>query len=225
MVPPSGQFEERLENVIDEIREYPNIILYLEELHTSIGFGNNRDNHGLANILKPYLADGTIRLIGDTTAAEYREFILPDKAFRRRFKVVEINEPSLEALREIIKHTINALVIEYGILFDYPARDQNFIIACLEELTQDTKIYRSDGFRDDKKNPDLVLDVVKNIFACAAWANHDRVEIADIIKGIRIAEGIYESRRSEIIKKVQRYNFAQEKSLKLIRLPHVEFPN
>ena len=125
-----GQFEERLENVIDEIREYPNIILYLEELHTSIGFGNNRDNHGLANILKPYLADGTIRLIGDTTAAEYREFILPDKAFRRRFKVVEINEPSLEALREIIKHTINALVIEYGILFDYPARDQNFIIAC-----------------------------------------------------------------------------------------------
>ncbi len=217
-----GQFEERLETIIKELQDCPHIWLYVEEMHSAVGFGNNSNNWGLANILKPYLASGDIRLIGDTTIEEYHKYILPDRAFRRRFKTIEIKEPTRGNLFMIMQNTILKLEAYYGISFSFSLPDREYIFNVLGELTQNGLKYQKDGTLDTKQNPDLVLDVLKNIFAYAALYDHDAITLTDITKGIALSDEIYSSRREEAIKKIKNYD---QTSAKLIRLPHVEFPN
>ncbi|MBQ1226244.1 MAG: ATP-dependent Clp protease ATP-binding subunit, partial [Clostridia bacterium] len=95
-----GDFEERMKLVIDEVSKRPNIILFIDELHTIIGAGSAEGAIDAANILKPALARGKIKLIGATTLDEYRKHIEKDSAFERRFQSVNISEPSpTEAIR------------------------------------------------------------------------------------------------------------------------------
>ena len=99
-----GEFEERLQNVIKEIVNNPNSFVFIDELHTVVGAGTGTDNSlDASNILKPYLAKGSFRLIGATTYEEYKNKILKDKAFARRFKKIDLNEPSKEETFEILK--------------------------------------------------------------------------------------------------------------------------
>ena len=93
-----GEFEEKLKAVLEEVKDSKrSIILYIDEIHTVMGAGANPDNPmDAANILKPYLTDGSVRIIGSTTTDEYRKFIEKDKALARRFMPVDIPEPSIE---------------------------------------------------------------------------------------------------------------------------------
>ena len=85
-----GQFEERMEDLVDELREHPEIILFIDEIHTIIGAGNLKGGLDASNILKPALARGEIRCIGATTVEEYRTSIEHDAALERRFQKVDI---------------------------------------------------------------------------------------------------------------------------------------
>ncbi len=91
-----GEFEQRLKQVIDEVRDNPNIILFIDELHTIVGAGATTGSLDAANILKPALARGEIRVIGATTLAEYKKHIEHDAALERRFQPIIIEEPSME---------------------------------------------------------------------------------------------------------------------------------
>jgi ATP-dependent Clp protease ATP-binding subunit ClpC len=91
-----GEFEQRLKQVIDEVRDNPNIILFIDELHTIVGAGATTGSLDAANILKPALARGEIRVIGATTLAEYKKHIEHDAALERRFQPILIEEPSIE---------------------------------------------------------------------------------------------------------------------------------
>lgn len=86
-----GQFEERLENLIKEASSDPNIVIFIDEIHMMIGAGGSMD---AANILKPALARGSIKCIGATTTAEYRNYIEKDSALERRFQLVWVDEPT-----------------------------------------------------------------------------------------------------------------------------------
>ncbi len=98
-----GQFEDRIKEVIREIKTNPNYILFVDEAHTMIGAGSALGAPSdAANIFKSVLARGEIRMIGATTLGEYKEFIKEDEALDRRFRVVNINEPSLEETRAIL---------------------------------------------------------------------------------------------------------------------------
>lgn len=98
-----GEFEQRLKQVIDEVKENPNIILFIDELHTIVGAGATTGSLDAANILKPALARGEIRVIGATTLAEYKKHIEHDAALERRFQPILVEEPSVEESYKILE--------------------------------------------------------------------------------------------------------------------------
>ena len=91
-----GQFEARMKGIIDECRDYGNIILVIDEIHNIIGAGDGEHSMNAANILKPALSNGEIQLIGTTTLKEYRKYIEKDSALERRFQQVLVEEPNIE---------------------------------------------------------------------------------------------------------------------------------
>ncbi len=88
-----GEFEERIKNAIDEVKKAGNVILFIDELHTIVGAGSAEGAVDAANILKPALSRGEIRVVGATTLNEYRKYIEKDAALERRFQPVTVGEP------------------------------------------------------------------------------------------------------------------------------------
>lgn len=98
-----GEFENRLKQIIDEVTADPNIILFIDELHTMVGAGATTGSLDAANILKPALARGELRTIGATTLSEYKKYIEHDAALERRFQSILVEEPSKEEAIAILK--------------------------------------------------------------------------------------------------------------------------
>ncbi|MBA4336732.1 ATP-dependent Clp protease ATP-binding subunit ClpC [bacterium] len=97
-----GEFEERVKQILDELKTVKNAILFIDEIHTVVGAGSAEGSLDAANILKPALSRGEIQVIGATTTAEYRKQIESDAALERRFQPVTIEEPSHEETREML---------------------------------------------------------------------------------------------------------------------------
>lgn len=98
-----GEFEERFKRVLAEAKADPKVILFLDEIHTIIGTGNAEGSLDAANILKPELSRGSIKLIGSTTLREYRKYIESDPALERRFQPINVEEPNEEETIEILR--------------------------------------------------------------------------------------------------------------------------
>ena len=99
-----GMFEERLQGIINEVKERPDIVLFVDEAHTIIGAGSALGaSSDAANMFKGALARGEIRIIGATTMTEYKEYIAEDEALARRFRVVKVDEPTLSETRQILQ--------------------------------------------------------------------------------------------------------------------------
>ena len=98
-----GEFEERIKKTIDEVKKDGNVILFIDELHTIVGAGSAEGAVDAANILKPALSRGEIRVVGATTLNEYRKYIEKDAALERRFQPVTVGEPTPETAVEILK--------------------------------------------------------------------------------------------------------------------------
>ena len=98
-----GQFESRMKGIIDECKEFGNIILVIDEIHNIIGAGDGEHSMNAANILKPALSNGDVQIIGTTTLKEYRKYIEKDSALERRFQPVLIEEPTVEDSIKILE--------------------------------------------------------------------------------------------------------------------------
>ena len=98
-----GEFEERLKNILSEAQKNPDIIIFIDEIHTIIGAGAAEGAVDAANIIKPALSRGELQVIGATTISEYRKYIEKDSALERRFQSVNVGEPSREESIEILK--------------------------------------------------------------------------------------------------------------------------
>ena len=97
-----GEFEDRLKSIMNEVRKHPSVILFIDELHTIVGAGAAEGAVDAANILKPALARGEIRVIGATTVDEYRQHVEKDAALERRFQAVTVGEPTEEDALQIL---------------------------------------------------------------------------------------------------------------------------
>jgi type VI secretion system protein VasG len=105
-----GEFEQRLRSVIDEVQSSPTpIILFIDEAHTLIGAGGSQGTGDAANLLKPALARGTLRTIGATTWAEYRQYFEKDPALTRRFQPIEVGEPDVETCCGMLRGIIDKM--------------------------------------------------------------------------------------------------------------------
>jgi ATP-dependent Clp protease ATP-binding subunit ClpC len=118
-----GQFEERLEEILAELRARPDIILFLDELHTIVGAGDRDGRLDAANILKPALARGEIACIGATTTDEYHRHIATDPALERRFQPVTVAEPTPDEARAIVAGLHADLERHHGVTIDPAALD------------------------------------------------------------------------------------------------------
>lgn len=98
-----GDYEQRLKEIIDEVVNNPNIIIYIDEIHNLVGNGGSAGNGDGANILKPYLARGEFQCIGSTTVGEYRKFVEKDAALKRRFSEILVAEPSKDETLAMLK--------------------------------------------------------------------------------------------------------------------------
>ena len=136
-----GEFEERIKTTLDEVKKDGNIILFIDELHTIVGAGSAEGAVDAANIIKPALGRGEIRVIGATTLNEYRKYIEKDAALERRFQPVTVGEPTPEATLEILK----------GLRDKYESHHKLTITdEALEAAVQLSKRYIGDRFLPDK---------------------------------------------------------------------------
>src|SRR6185295_631857 len=98
-----GMFEERIKGIIDEVKEHDNLILFIDEAHTIIGAGAALGTTSdAANMFKSALARGELRIIGATTITEYKEYISDDEALARRFRLVRVEEPTIDETKKIL---------------------------------------------------------------------------------------------------------------------------
>ncbi len=147
-----GQFEERLVGIVEEVKESPEVILFIDEIHTIVGAGDTLDsNLDAANILKPALARGEIMCIGATTVEEYRRVIAQDPALERRFRVIDIGEPSAE----------DTLAILSGLRDHYEAHHR----VTIRPDALEAAVRLSMRYQTDKRLPDKALDLIDE--ACA----------------------------------------------------------
>ena len=136
-----GEFEERIKKTIDEVKKAGNVILFIDELHTIVAAGSAEGAVDAANILKPALSRGEIRVVGATTLDEYRKYIEKDAALERRFQPVTVGEPSPEATLEILK----------GLRDKYEAHHKLTITdEALEAAVSLSRRYINDRFLPDK---------------------------------------------------------------------------
>jgi ATP-dependent Clp protease ATP-binding subunit ClpA len=119
-----GDFEERLKGVIDNLRDTPDAILFIDEIHTVIGAGAvSGGAMDASNILKPALANGELRCIGSTTHQEYRQAFGKDRAFARRFQTIEVGEPTVEETVLILEGLRPQYEAHHGITYTHEALD------------------------------------------------------------------------------------------------------
>ena len=141
-----GQYEERLQGIIEEVVSNPDIIIFIDEIHNLIGNGGSEGNGDAANILKPYLAKGKFQCIGSTTFKEYRKYIESDAALKRRFQTVIINEPSSNETKTILKNIKEVYEKHHNVI--YP---KEVINACVD---------LSERYLASSKFPDKAIDAL-----------------------------------------------------------------
>src|ERR1700682_4630574 len=110
-----GQFEQRIKSILEELRESPDVIVFIDELHTVVGAGAAEGAVGAANMLKPALARGELRCIGATTLNEYRKHIEKDAALERRFQPVKVGEPTVEDTIAILRGLKERYEVHHGV--------------------------------------------------------------------------------------------------------------
>ncbi len=144
-----GQFETRLNNIIDEAKRHGKIILVIDEIHSIIGAGDNHGTMDAANILKPALARADIQIIGATTINEYKKHIEKDKALERRLQSVLVEEPSIEDTIKIIK----------GLKEYY----ENYHKIILTDDVIETAVKLSSRYITDRYLPDKAIDIIDEL--------------------------------------------------------------
>lgn len=141
-----GQFEERLRSILNELQKNPNIILFIDELHTIVGAGSAAGSMDAANMLKPALARGEIQCIGATTLDEYRKTIEKDGALERRFQKVIVESPDAEETIHILNNIKDRYEDHHNVRYTDEA-----IIACAK---------LSERYITDRCFPDKAIDVM-----------------------------------------------------------------
>ena len=161
-----GQFEARMKGIIDECKEYGNIILVIDEIHNIIGAGDGEHSMNAANILKPALSNGEIQLIGTTTLKEYRKYIEKDSALERRFQQVLVEEPNVE----------DSIGILEGIKKYY--EEYHKVKISSDVIRQ--AVVMSEKYIHDRFLPDKAIDILDEVCSRSSVSIYNNSDISSI---------------------------------------------
>ena len=184
-----GQFEERMKAILQECKANPDIVLFIDELHTIIGAGNASGSLDASNIFKPALARGELQVIGATTLDEYRENIEKDGALTRRFQQVLVEEPSLEETKTILMNIKDKYEQHHKVKYTEEAIDE-----CVK---------LSARYIMDRAMPDKAIDVLDE----AGSSTNITVEKPEHVKALEIKRDLLEAKKKEVVLK-QKYEEA-----------------
>jgi ATP-dependent Clp protease ATP-binding subunit ClpC len=189
-----GQFEERMKAILNELQKTPNIILFIDEIHTIVGAGGATGSLDAANMLKPALARGEIQCIGATTLDEYRQHIEKDGALERRFQKVMVEPTSPEETLEILNNIKERYEEHHNVIYTHDALD-----ACVKLTSR---------YITDRHLPDKAIDALDEAGS--------RVHISNINVPERIVnlEKEIEDTKNEKIKSVKNQNFERAASFR-----------
>ena len=183
--------ESKVQVLIDELKSESKLILFIDEIHTLMG--TKGEALDFANMFKPALDRGDIKVIGATTTEEYERYILRDKAFVRRFQKVEIFEPTREENIEILVGTLPKIEKRTGAKMMYSSYIQKKMMEFITDITSEYKRIYEIGSR----YPDVSLTIVQQAFSNALFDNRYEVNVLDFKKAITESKNIY----PDVIKK------------------------
>ena len=177
-----GQFEERIKAIINELQEAPNVIIFIDELHTMVGAGNASGAMDAANILKPALARGELQCIGATTFDEFKKHIEKDAALVRRFQKIVLQEPTEEETLEILKNLTSSY--------------QDFHKVSYEDGVLETIVKLSGRYITDRQFPDKAIDVLDEL------GSEKRVssKIPEVIEKLKKEIDIIKEKKVQVVK-------------------------
>ena len=178
-----GQFEERIKAILTELQDAPNVIVFIDELHTMVGAGNASGAMDAANIMKPALARGEMQCIGATTFDEYKKHIEKDGALSRRFQKVTLKEPTQVETVAILKNLQNSY--------------QNFHKVLYEENVIETVVKLAGRYITDRQFPDKAIDVLDELGAEKRVSS----QIPEIIEKLKKEVEEIKERKLEVVKK------------------------
>ena len=172
-----GMFEDRIQNVIREIKERPNLILFVDEAHTMVGAGSALGAPSdAANVFKSVLARGEVRMIGATTLSEYKEYIQEDEALARRFRTVHVAEPSVDETRRIL----------YNLR---PRLERNYSVRLMDDAIE-TALEMSQRYQRHLHLPDKVIGWLDTAAVRAEIDRRWEVNAKDVVEVISHAAQI-----------------------------------
>ncbi|MDD2409660.1 MAG: AAA family ATPase [Bacilli bacterium] len=190
-----GEFEERVNNLIKEVINNKNVILFIDEIHNIVKTGASDGSIDAANILKPYLARGDLSIIGATTVEEYNEFIKKDSALNRRFATIKVNEPTNEDMKFILmkikkgfEEHYNLKISKESILYLINMADDYFQNLynpdkCIDILDSVCSKKVLDNFNKNNKDNKIREEDIKKIIFSRINLHHINKEKIDNIKG------------------------------------------
>ena len=181
----SGMLEKRVIELFEALKNQKNTILFIDEIHTLIGTGksNNQNTLDIANIIKPYITNENIYLIGATTDYEYEYYIKEDPAFSRRFSTIIVEEAKGLVLEEILTNTLYKYSQMYNIKIDKKLVD--VISIYLTKYTD--KKYIKDN---DTVNPDLAISIISNAYGYARLYDKKSIILDDFIHAYNMCDKV-----------------------------------
>lgn len=186
--------DNRIELLIRELRDREKAIIFIDEVHLLV---NRNENSGvdIANMLKPALDRGTIKMIGATTTEEYETYILRDRAFNRRFQKVEIEEADGPTTVKILMGTLPKLEKQTGVVLGYTPFIKERIMKFIVGMTSEYKrIYEVAS-----RYPDICLTILANALSYALYDNLKEAKLKHVYKAIANAKNIYDDAKEKAI--------------------------
>lgn len=182
----NGREEMMVSLLVDEIKKMQKTILFIDEIHTLIG-GTNDGPMDLANILKPALDRGDIKVIGATTTEEYSAYVIRDRAFLRRFDRIDVMEPDEATTVEILYQSLPRIEKKTGIRFKYNGYVTKLLIGAIVSATSQYKRV----FGLSAMYPDVSFSVLNQAFSNALFENKKAVDIMDVYMAIKNSKRIF----------------------------------
>jgi ATP-dependent Clp protease ATP-binding subunit ClpC len=186
-----GQFEERMKVIIEELQTNPNIIIFIDEIHTMVGAGNSSGSLDASNILKPALSRGEIQCIGATTLDEYRKSFEKDGALERRFQKIVVDPSSKEETLEILKQSKLKYEEHHKVTYD--------------DNTLKLFVELADRYITDREFPDKAFDILDEV---GSRMQID-IKLPQVIEDLKEEASNIKKQKVEVIKK-QNYEQAAE---------------
>ena len=180
-----GTSELKIQSLLNEVKDADKLILFIDEIHTLIG--GTDESMDFANIFKPLLDRGAIKVIGARTTQEFEQFILTDRAFNRRFQRINVAEPTKEQTVQILCGSLPKYEAKTGAKMKYTDFIKEKIMKFIVDLTEETnRVYEYDG-----RYPDICFSIVQQAFSYALVDNRNEVDIRDFKKAIQNTKLVY----------------------------------